>query len=358
MSVETTHLFRSADLRSIENQVECLIAAAEANIERLTEQIRELNCARERERHTLSTLRMRLLPIGKLPTELLVEIFQLAVHTPVQQLWKAWNWMARSWSNDNEDSRAALLKVLYLSQVLSYWRLIVQDSQQLWAQAVVDISLGRNLTDQYLDGLEILLARSASLPISVSLTLIPRSSRNPSTFPESSETLARIMSPTAGRWKNLAINFDSFFRFNDLHHTAFTSLECLFIGDFSKQSDPVTAFQSCARLRNFTFKSSPWESKIHLFHLPWSQLTHLEAHDTSLGGCRTTLLQCSNIVWAKFQTSYRWDLSSQATDSPVINLPFLDRLILTFSGLPDPAEINGVEAFLMPLALPSLKTVK
>ncbi|KAJ6532008.1 hypothetical protein B0H19DRAFT_1189564 [Mycena capillaripes] len=166
------------------------------------------------------------------------------------------------------------------------------------------------------------------------------------------------MALTAARWKNLHINLDSFLHFNDLPPATFEALDHLFVENFSTQITPVIAFQSSPHLRNFTLNTLDGPSKIDLFHLPWSQLTHLDVEDTSLGGCRTVLLQCSNVVWAKFETSYQWDLTSRATDSPLVTLPSLNRLLLDFSGIPNPDEIHGIEAFLVPLALPSLKTLK
>ncbi|KAJ6490469.1 hypothetical protein DFH09DRAFT_1454298 [Mycena vulgaris] len=79
-SDHSTLLFRSPGLATAQIQVKGLIEAAEADIERLTRQIRELTCMREKERIILTNLRMMVVPIGKLPRELLVEIFKHAVH--------------------------------------------------------------------------------------------------------------------------------------------------------------------------------------------------------------------------------------------------------------------------------------
>ncbi|KAF8205754.1 hypothetical protein K438DRAFT_1818471 [Mycena galopus ATCC 62051] len=313
------HIFGSAVLSSVETQVKVLIATAEANIERLTTQIRELTSIRERERSILATLRLMVVPIGKLPTELLVEIFKLAVDAPV---------------------------------VSPYWRQIIHNAPQLWAQGFVEINLSQKLNDRlgYMDGLQTLLARSNPLPISISLT---RTARDP-TRSESVQTIARMVTATAHRWKNLSVDMSSF----DIQHESFAVLERLSMQDLSKQKDPVIAFQSSPRLRYFDFWSgSITVSPIHLLRLPWSQLTHLDIEDMSLGGCRAVLLQCTHLVSGKFTTFYAWDSVFPATESPVITLPRLQHLTLSFDGdMPD--GVHGVQAFLLPLALPSLKTLE
>ncbi|KAJ7838689.1 hypothetical protein B0H13DRAFT_2677378 [Mycena leptocephala] len=338
----------SPGFTNVENQVKSLIEAAEANIERLTAQIRELKCLCEKERSALATLRLMIVPIGKLPTELLVEIFKIAVHTPVLSDYVP----ARYFQGGlyRGDLRAGLRKILLLSQVSPYWRQIVHNTPQLWAEGVVGICLGsqKDLTDPYLDGLKTLLARSSPFPISVSLAQIP----NHTALSNSSNTIFCIMVPTVQRWKNLQVDLDSFGFFNALPSGAFEALERLHIEGFSKQNNPVTLFQSAPRLRSFTFKVH--ESAINLIQLPWWQLTQLRIDDDSLGGCRTVLLQCSNLISATFNTCYTWDLAPTLADSPIVVLPFLETLTMAFDGDDDSGDLG---TFFMPLSLPSLTTI-
>ncbi|KAF7360280.1 Extracellular GDSL-like lipase/acylhydrolase [Mycena venus] len=315
-------VFGSPRLSSVENEVKVLIAAAEANIERLTVQIRELSLMRDRERSILASLRLMVVPIGKLPTELLAEIFKIAVHTPVfSPTYKAASLYSTLYGNK---SGTALEKVLCLSQVSPYWRQIVLNTPQLWAEGVLDIDL-------------------------VSLTRDDKSSL--------SKAVARIIIPSAQRWKNLHIDLPSFDHFNHLPPGTFEVVEHLFIEDFSKQTDVILGFHASPCLRNFTLRSRDSAPLIHLFHLPWSQLTHLDVKDVSLGSCRRVLLQCNNIVWARIDTSYEWDLNSGTRAVPVVVLPFLDRLILAFHKIPNSQQVHGMEAFLEVLGAPSLKTL-
>ncbi|KAF8205747.1 hypothetical protein K438DRAFT_521882 [Mycena galopus ATCC 62051] len=345
-SINAGDLFGSPALVSVENQVKALIAAAEANIERLTAKIRELNSRRDRERSILATLRLMVVPIGKLPTELLVEIFKLAVKTPFLLIDGTLGMDCAS------SARASLRDLLRLSQVSSYWRQIIHNMPPLWAQGFVEICLDRDRLE-YLDGLNTVLTRSNPFPISISLVRTPKDS----TRSESALTIARMAATTAHRWKNLSIELSSFHPFEEAQPEPFEVLERLYIEDFSQQKDPVVAFQSSPRLWNFTLYSGSTVSTIHLFHLPWSQLTHLDVDDMSLGGCRAVLLQCTHLVSGTFSTSYAWDSPFPATESPVATLPRLQHLTLTFNGIA-PNEIHGLEAFVMPLTLPSLKSLR
>ncbi|KAJ7024329.1 hypothetical protein C8F04DRAFT_1132158 [Mycena alexandri] len=346
-SIESNLLFGSSRLRNIENQAKSLIEVAEANIRQLTTQIGELTRVRERERSVLATLRLFILPIGKLPPELLVEIFKIVVHTPLIV-----DSNMPSWGLIPGDSGPALQKVLRLSQVSPYWRQLVHSTPQLWAEGVVGVNLNKELTDRYLDGLDTLLTRSSPYPISMSIGRGSDISAAPS---KSSQTLARNVASTARRWENLQIDLDSLRHFNDLAPDTLEVLERLHVRNprFAPVSDPILVFESSHRLRVFTLDAAA--STIRLLRLPWLQLTHLQLHDASLVGCRTALLQCGNLIWAKILTSYDWDSPSPATDSPVTILPFLSTLDLEFQGVPNFDEVHGVEAFFLPLALPSLK---
>ncbi|KAF7363844.1 F-box domain-containing protein [Mycena sanguinolenta] len=194
-------LFGSPSLASVENQVKGLIATAEANIERLTTQIRELNLLREKERSILATLRLMVVPIGKLPTELLVEIFKLVVGSPDYPT-----------CYFEDKARATLHSVLCLSQVSPYWRQIVHNAPQLWARNFIEICVDRESEKHYLDGVEALLARSNPLPVSIALVQIAWNSNHTDAF----KTIARIVTSTAYRLKILRIDMPDLCFLNDL----------------------------------------------------------------------------------------------------------------------------------------------
>ncbi|KAJ7766795.1 hypothetical protein B0H16DRAFT_1522516 [Mycena metata] len=339
---------------NVENQVKGLIEAAEANIARLTAQIRELDCLRAKERSVLATLRLMIIPIGKLPTEILVEIFQHTVQTPVladEDSWENSIMISHSGSatSFHSDSSAAIEKVLCLSRVCSYWRKIVDATPALWAEGVVSVTAKQVVTPSYLDGLKSLLTRSTPYPISVAFASDRTTTRHLKSW---ARHVLPAMLPTAQRWRNLEINPPSFLHLNELSPGAFASLERLHIRNLSEQTGVTTAFQSCPRLRNFALDTHG-DSRIHLIldHLPWWQLVEINIEDSSLSGCRAALLQCSNIVLARFLTSFEWD-SKHAVQSPTVVLPCLKTLFLSFIGPND--YQGGFDAFLVPLSLPSL----
>ncbi|KAJ7024304.1 hypothetical protein C8F04DRAFT_1132061 [Mycena alexandri] len=340
----------SPGLTNVEIQVKCLIEAAEANIARLTAQIRELDCLRAKERNVLATLRLMIVPIGKLPTEILIEIFKHAVQTPILADEDPWGDSILLWSRSlfQGNPRAAIDKVLRLSRVCSYWRKVVDTTPALWAEGVVSVTAETVLAPSYLDGLKCLLARSTPYPISVAFA----SNTKTIHFNSWARHILPVMLPTAQRWRNLNIDLPSVLHFNELPPGTFDSLECLLIHNLSGQTGTMTVFQSSPRLWSFALKTGA--SKIHLIlgHLPWRQLTHIDIDDDSLGGCRAALLQCSNIVSARITTSYEWNFGHEATQSPIVVLPFLKTLIMSFRGL-DNNDI-GFEAFFIPFSLPSL----
>ncbi|KAJ6466839.1 hypothetical protein C8R45DRAFT_938860 [Mycena sanguinolenta] len=287
-----------------------------------------------------------IVPIGKLPTELLVEVFQLVLDTGFDSEY-----------HHAHKARAALRNVLCLSQVSPYWRQIVHNASQLWAIGnFIEIFVDRESKDQYLGGLEAVLARSKSLPVSIALVQSARTNGH-----QTSKTIARIVTPTAHRWKRLRIEMPSFLASDKVPPGTFEALEHLYISGFEKQMDPVVAFQSSPRLIDFTFYSNftPHSgselSKIHLLCLPWSQIVHLDITDVSLSACHAVLLQCSSLVSGECTASEMWESASTAGGTAIVTLPFLSKLALILRGIATPNEIDSVEAFLAPLALPSLK---
>ncbi|KAJ6466842.1 hypothetical protein C8R45DRAFT_1172140 [Mycena sanguinolenta] len=304
--------------------------------------IRELNLIREKEHSCHSSRgRLTLVPIVQLPTELLVEIFKFVLDPGFLD----------STFYSKSSARAALRNVLCLSQVSAYWRQIVQNAPSLWAIGnFFEIYVDRESKDQYLDGLEAVLARSNPLPVSIALIQHGEDSSY-------HKTITRVVTPTAHRWKRLTIEMFSFVSFNKIPPETFEALEHLFICGLDEQMYPVVAFETSPRLLHFTFETYSEPSKIHLLRLPWSQIVRLEITDSSLSGCRAILLQCSQLVSGEFTTSDMWTSASTAGGSAVVTLPFLSKLTLNLRRYARRSQIHSVAAFFAPLALPSLTTL-
>ncbi|KAJ7622458.1 hypothetical protein FB45DRAFT_870646 [Roridomyces roridus] len=315
---------------------------AEANIALLTTEIAKLAVLRQREVSVLATLRAMAAPVTKLPIELLIEIFKLVVHTEILGFALEWDRLF-----DHHAGSTALKKILPLLQVSRHWRQVVHTTPGLWAEGVIELHRDRVfLSGSYKEGLEVLLARSARSPISLSLY------QGQSAAPFFEGIVAR----TADRLLNLSIHLPSFPQL-DLCSRAFEALERLLIADMEWQENPVTVFQHSPQLKHLVFCSVDSQSKIGLFHMPWGQLTVLTIVDESLGACREALMQCTSLVAARITTSHLWDCPLEAAQTSVVELPFLEALTVVFSGQPRHNEIGGLEAFLSPFALPFLRSL-
>ncbi|KAJ6531643.1 hypothetical protein DFH09DRAFT_994075 [Mycena vulgaris] len=331
-------MFGYPGLTNVENQLESLIEAAEAKIERLTAQIHELTFMREREHTVLSNLRSMVAPIAKLPTELLAEIFKISVHMHD----------GTTLEHSTPHTLSPLFQTRQISQTCSRWRQIVLGMPQLWAEGVLDICSKSTMTEAaYLTGLKTVLTRSSPLPISVSLDSRPGA--------EVSPALVQTIIPSAPRWQNLEIFLNSFGPLHDLPSGTFEALETLQLQCFLQQTRPIETFLCCPRLRNLSmaiFKTSD----PRLFRLPWAQLTNIDLKVQSMGACRGILLQCSSVVKANFMTS-QWDFELDVVDSPVVVLPHLRELSVRFHR-GDLDGIAHVGPFFIPLALPALQVLK
>ncbi|KAJ7035689.1 hypothetical protein C8F04DRAFT_1233620 [Mycena alexandri] len=230
---------------NFKNQVKALIEATEANIARLTTQIHELTCLRAKECSVVARLRTLIAPIGRLPTELLVEVFKIVVETPIFNSQASLVLPVRK-SLYSADSSAALGKVLCLSQVSPHWRQIIHGTPRLWAEGVIAVPLNRDIKERD----NALFTRSTPCPISVSLT----HSANEDT--ESSNATARFVMSTAQRWKNLNIDLPSLSDFDDFPLEIFDTLERLHVNNLSKQTNPIVMFHSSPRLQKFSFTTA------------------------------------------------------------------------------------------------------
>ncbi|KAJ7766772.1 hypothetical protein B0H16DRAFT_372537 [Mycena metata] len=191
------------------------------------------------------------LPIGKLPPELLVEIFKIAVHTPDSPI---------SGTLPMGESGSTLRNLLCLSHVSPHWRQIVHGTPQLWAVGIICVCFNRQWTHRYLERLCTFLARSNPCPISVSINY----EFSPLVEP-SLQILARSLVPTAGRWKNLEIGRDFLPQPKSLPPGTFAGLEWLLIHNSGVKPgslNPVVVFESpCVH----TMHKGQWLGRVDYF---------------------------------------------------------------------------------------------
>ncbi|KAJ6594283.1 hypothetical protein B0H19DRAFT_1225473 [Mycena capillaripes] len=314
------------------NDIESLIDAAESNIRQLKLQIQDLTHALQKERSTLARLWFMVTPIGKVPTEILVEIFMHSVQANRE--------VASSHPNfPSPCTRQALL----LSRVCPHWRQIINNTPRLWNSGAIDVQLARihTSTAGYMFGLKTLLERSGSLPISVSLA---QDSGELVAFPEVltqvTETVIQTMVPTTHRWKYLKLDAFSFPRLVALTEGTFDALQSLdIVYEAYMYTQHIRTFFPAPQLRRLAL----WirDGPPDLLLLPWAQLTHLRLRYTSLS------------VSAEFDTS-EWDFGL-LEDPPKTTLLFLETLKVLFDAGDE--DIGRVEPFFEPLVLPVLRTL-
>ncbi|KAJ6594347.1 hypothetical protein B0H19DRAFT_1095115 [Mycena capillaripes] len=331
-------------------EVTAQIRATEANICRLSTQIDELVQTRQKERRTLARLYFMIVPVGKLPTELLVEIFSLAVEPESDSAELRTNFVGHKTPPFLPHRQTILL-----SHVCSAWREIAIGSSKLWAMGLIDVRLNRQNDEKiYLDGLQTLLDRSSPLPISVSLTYRQTwTSFNLRALPIAA--ILHIIAPTTSRWKFLNVADDSLEAFKETSLGSFTALQGLRL-EYRTDSNtaPIDLFWDCPHLRHLTMMPrANSRSCSDLFRLPWDQLTHLNLVEWVPPTCRAVFLQCRNLVSATLSTK-GWDTS--ITDAPATALPCLKRLEMQFDEGHE--ELGRVGPFFTPLILSALHSLR
>ncbi|KAF7357760.1 F-box domain-containing protein [Mycena venus] len=326
--------------------VKARISATEAKIRHLRAQINQLMSELQKEQRTLGKLWFMVVPIGTLPTELLLEVFSLAVGSECDDADAAETDILTTGVN------RALHQALLLSHVCSAWRQIAVCSPHFWAERMVDVRMDRK---NNLDVLRMLFDRSAPLSISVSLTHGSPMFRTHSPTP-SSVAIAQAIAPTALRWKYLKLDKSSFETVKRIFSGPFTALEVLDIQfAVNLQSTPIQLFSECSHLRSLTIKSDSMMSSHSLdrsLRMPWAQLTSLDLMEYNPLACRSILLQCRNIISVMLTTS-EWN--SSAVDVPSTTLLFLETLEMRFEDGGE--DIGRVEPFFTPLCLPTLHGV-
>ncbi|KAJ7646947.1 hypothetical protein FB45DRAFT_184477 [Roridomyces roridus] len=313
-------------------EIKCLIAATEAKMLSIQTQIDALTRTLETQRATLARLQWSILPMGKLPTELLVEIFAYSIL-------------------DQGDVP------LRLSHVCRYWRRIINSTPKLWNQGVMDVHLtGNTVAETYAKTLAALLARSAPLPVSISFKQHAQHAVDKINLMEIAKHVFHAISATISRWKHLSMDVNSFKLLTDLPEGSFPILESLDAEyDTYGRVAPLGTFSSAPKLQNvslFLHGSRTYNPRLLL--LPWTQLTSLKLTYFSPSACLATILQCTRLVSADLTTS-EWDEPMPASPPVITTLPSLAVLHISFELGND--DVGLVSPFFAPLALPALHTL-
>ncbi|KAF7346015.1 hypothetical protein MSAN_01827400 [Mycena sanguinolenta] len=201
---------------------------------------------RDRECAVLAVMKYLLSPIYAMPAELLAEIFERAI-----------------------DEETHIEDVFRMSQVCSDWRQVAHNTPQLWTGPlyVTLDNKGDKREQAHTDGWKAWLARSAALPIPITLAL------------ESADIYHDLLGEvlkTAFRWRSFQLDFPShgLLLLRRVAQHALDSLEELDLGDrdfFEPLGGVIPTFTSAPRLRKLKmciFSSPP-------ILVPWANLTDL-----------------------------------------------------------------------------------
>ncbi|KAJ6466248.1 hypothetical protein C8R45DRAFT_483885 [Mycena sanguinolenta] len=297
--------------------IERFIRGSEEKIASLESQISTLVELRDRERAYVDALRHIVSPIRTLPIELLVEIFRLAIEDDTHI----------------EDAHR-------ISQICSDWRVIAHSSPPLWARPIrINLDNRNGREELCAAGLETWLARSAPLPLPVSLEIY---GENPS-----QRILGTVLS-IAHRVQSLRCDNFSGSIFSPLARCRLDSLEELSLeitGSFP--TPPV--FTMVPRLRKFSMNLLSTRTQVIV---PWAQLTDITLDCDSPDVILDILAQCTRLMQVSICTS-GWFSS---TSSRLTRHPFALSQLHTLSL--DVGYPQHVAHFLDPLSAPALRSLQ
>ncbi|KAJ7366292.1 hypothetical protein DFH08DRAFT_165238 [Mycena albidolilacea] len=307
---------------NFESIARILIAASEANIARIESQMKDLERLRDRERGIIARLRIAIAPVHKLPAELLAEIFLLALDSDFTLVRKE-----------------HIQKVQALSHVCAYWRCVAHTTPRLWTNVLLT-KLDEIPKGDHMVCLKGWLERSAPMPIPVSLEISGKAA-------DAGRDVIDIIAASAHRWTTVHLNLPSLSVLSRIPTTSLKLLERVVLASTDAMHHAETrAFLMAERLR-----------RVHLITLrtgqllmPWSQLTEVVVKDPSPQDCLDTVIQCTSIVSARFETR-AWPDVPDLSQRQIAALGRLEDLSVSFRG----PSGGCVTPFFVRLALPALK---
>ncbi|KAJ7119868.1 hypothetical protein C8R44DRAFT_789015 [Mycena epipterygia] len=323
-TISSALLLGQSATSSFERQAKSLIQASEANIAHIDSQIRDLLRLREQERGLITALKLVIAPIRKLPAELLVEIFlEYAC------------WIGSS-------IKAALV----ICGVCAHWRQLACTTPQLWT-GILPRKIVTSSSAESPPVAKTFLERSAPLPIPIFL----RNGIVTKVAERVALPIVDLLFSLAPRWQSLTLH-DIDFPLSQLRRLPLNTFQNLESVDLKIHAaipayeTKVKVFLGAPRLRDVTL----FVRDTNHFPMPWSQLTRLTVEEHSSQICLDILLQCTNIVFAKFTDMHSWH--DPPISGPIITLPRLEELEVRF-------EMSHLGGHIMPLFmrldLPALK---
>ncbi|KAJ7046484.1 hypothetical protein C8F04DRAFT_1387988 [Mycena alexandri] len=291
-----------------------LLTQLSPNFESHTEILTEASKANAAHIGIVARLQAVIAPVHKLPAELLAEIFRFHC----------------------DPFPFTIGKVQSLSHVCGYWRRVAITTPRLWTE-VPCIELTETPTDAYVAGVKEWVDRSAPLPIHVRLSCRAGADAT---------AVLGVLLPAAHRWSFAAFDLPSLSAFSRVPPDALKHLQQLQLQSQDKNYATLSAFSLAHNLHTLTLNTRRTSRLL----MPWSNLEHIKMVVDTAGEALNSLLQCTNIVSARFC------MPAWAAD-----LPDLSKIKLTTLGRLETLDIiiTRDSVFLTPffvcLALPALK---
>ncbi|KAF8217841.1 hypothetical protein K438DRAFT_1795739 [Mycena galopus ATCC 62051] len=284
--------------QSSKSDIARFIEQSELKITSLESQINPLVELRDRERTRVAVLKSIISPFRTLPIELVAEIFKLTIrdHTHMKDAFR-------------------------IAQICSDWRQVAHSTPRLWTKNLrVNLS---NDSDVYADGLKQWLARSAPLPIHISLPC------STNIAPRILEDVLSI-APRCGSLQLEGRPESACQLVSQLAPSKLDILEKLDLGkiDTIDDIDGGVDFITVPRLRLRNL-SICVESNLSQILMPWAQLTDLTLKAYVSDIALDILAQCPNLVTASVTTP-GWYTLPQGRN--IVTLTHLHTLSLPFFG--------------------------
>ncbi|KAJ7242831.1 hypothetical protein B0H12DRAFT_1325908 [Mycena haematopus] len=261
--LERTRHHSKANLERLLEESDVKIVSLEAQIAALVE-------LRDRECDVVAALKYLLSPIYTVPVEILAEIFERAI-----------------------DDDTHIKDVFRVSQVCSDWRQAAHRTPRLWTGPMSVNLENKRVRTESTDALMAWLARSAALPVCITVT---------STMMESADIYHGLLEQvlrTASRWRSLRLDVPDYtlpLITRRLVERRLDSLEELDLGNIpfaEPLDDIIPSFTNVPRLRKLSMSIN---SSLPIL-VPWANLAELTLHNCDSPDIALNVLAlCANLM--------------------------------------------------------------
>ncbi|KAF7361256.1 F-box domain-containing protein [Mycena sanguinolenta] len=317
---ERTIGISSTQIKQLIVESDSRVLSLENEITTLESRLATLVKLRDRESATGAALRSLIAPIRTLPVELLAEIFELTI-------------CDSDLSKFPYSSRLPLhvRDAFRVSQVCRHWRQIAIGTPRLWTGPItVDFHPTRRRgfeeEEMYADGVKTWLARSAPLPVQITIM----GPINRSWLTKSGSRLTDALLSIASRWRSLWIYPAPGGFVERLASCSLDSLEALTLSSVDHAGShfglpTMLSFINAPRLRKVTLDTTCG------IPMPWVQLTDINLqNDVPPERLKDIFSQCKSVVRACVRTS-GWSAFPPARADALV-LHHLQFLSVTWAG--------------------------